>query len=72
VLIASMLAEHRPSDDMSRLNKMLQRRSWLRHATIKSRSAYRAITDYLYCCYLSDLAVAVRGRGHGHELQRLG
>ena len=33
----------------------------------------RALTDYVYCCYLSDIAVerAYQGRGIGRELVRL-
>jgi len=72
VLIASSLAERRPADDLERLNKML------RHADVivtardsgKLIGISRAITDYSFCCYLSDLAVAAdyQRQGIGQRL----
>ena len=72
VLVASSLAERRPVDDLDRLAQML------RHADIvvTARDAgrlvgvSRAITDFSYCCYLSDLAVdaAYQRQGIGKRL----
>jgi predicted N-acetyltransferase YhbS len=72
ILIASTLGERRPIDDLPRLEKML------RHADLivtardgaKLVGVSRAITDFAYCCYLSDLAVdvAYQRRGVGRRL----
>ena len=59
VLIASTLAERRPAHDLDRLDKMLRNAGIIvtaRHAG-KIVGISRAITDFSYCCYLSDLAV---------------
>lgn len=75
VLRRSTLAERRPVDDRARIEAML------RHAdlVVTARDAdgllvgiSRAITDFSYCCYLSDLAVdaAFQGQGIGRELIR--
>jgi len=75
VLRRSTLAERRPIADRGRIARMLA------HAdiTLCARSAggllvgvSRALTDYAYCCYLSDLAVdsAWQGGGIGRELIR--
>lgn len=75
VLRRSTLAERRPVDDRARIEAML------RHAdlVVTARDAAgllvgisRAITDFSYCCYLSDLAVdtAFQGQGIGRELIR--
>lgn len=73
VLRRSTLAERRPVDDRGRIARMLQ------HADIRlcARDAKglligvaRSLTDFTYCCYLSDLAVDVawQRRGIGKEL----
>jgi ribosomal protein S18 acetylase RimI-like enzyme len=72
ILIASTLAERRPTEDLARLDKML------RHADliVTARDGHRlvgisrAVTDFSYCCYLSDLAVdvAYQRRGIGQRL----
>jgi GNAT superfamily N-acetyltransferase len=74
VLVRSTLAERRPVDRGDVVRGMLK------HADIifTARAAEalvgvsRAITDYNYCTYLSDLAVdqAYQGRGIGRELIR--
>jgi len=75
VLRRSTLAERRPVDDRNRMARMLD------HADIKlcARDAdgvlvgvARALTDFSFCCYLSDLAVdaARQRRGIGKELIR--
>jgi len=59
ILVASTLAERRPAQDLARLDMMLRRADII----VTARSAgklvgiSRAITDFSYCCYLSDLAV---------------
>jgi len=72
VLVASTLSERRPVDDLARLETML------RHANIivtarddgKLVGVSRALTDFSFCCYLSDLAVdaAVQRQGIGKKL----
>jgi len=75
VLRRSPLAERRPVADRARIARMLA------HADIvlcaRSSAGFlvgvsRALTDYAYCCYLSDLAVDRdwQGRGIGRELIR--
>ena len=75
VLRRSALAERRPIDDVGRITSML------RHAdvivTARNEAGLlvgvsRAITDFSYCTYLSDLAVdrAVQRQGIGRELIR--
>lgn len=72
VLAASGLAERRPVSDRARIETML------RHADIVLTARHagrlvgvsRALADYGFCCYLSDLAVdrAYQGRGIGRRL----
>jgi predicted N-acetyltransferase YhbS len=75
VLRRSTLAERRPVADRARIARMLA------HAdiTLCARDSHgllvgvsRALTDYSYCCYLSDLAVDRdwQGGGIGRELIR--
>jgi GNAT superfamily N-acetyltransferase len=75
VLRRSRLAERRPVDGRGRIARMLE------HAAIKlcARSSdglligvARALTDFAYCCYLSDLAVDSdwQRRGIGRALIR--
>jgi ribosomal protein S18 acetylase RimI-like enzyme len=72
VLIASTLAARRPADDLQRLNRMLRNADIVVTARDAGRivGISRAITDFSYCCYLSDLAVdvAYQHRGIGKEL----
>lgn len=72
VLVSSTLAERRPTDDLGRLNRMLRNADIIiaaRHGR-KLIGISRAVTDFCYCCYLSDLAVdrAYQGRGIGRRL----
>jgi predicted N-acetyltransferase YhbS len=72
VLVASTLGERRPVSEPARLESML------RHADVivtardagKLVGVSRAITDFAYCCYLSDLAVdsAYQHQGIGKRL----
>ncbi|HVN89485.1 MAG TPA: GNAT family N-acetyltransferase [Candidatus Binataceae bacterium] len=59
VLVASTLAERRPAQDLHRLDRMLRHANVIATARDAGRlvGVSRAITDYSYCCYLSDLAV---------------
>ncbi|AYV69681.1 GNAT family N-acetyltransferase [Niallia circulans] len=65
----------RPSDDLNRLQQMIDNSNVLITAWYNNQliGVARAITDYCYCCYLSDLAVNknYQNRGIGKELVRL-
>ena len=67
ILIASTLAERRPVDDAARLEKMLRQADLIVTAREGARlvGISRAITDFSYCCYLSDLAVDVEYQRQG-------
>jgi predicted N-acetyltransferase YhbS len=72
ILIASTLAERRPADQPERLEKMLRGADVIVTARDGERlvGVSRAITDFAYCCYLSDLAVdtAYQHQGIGRRL----
>lgn len=74
VLRRSGLAERRPVDDAARIETMLRNADLIVTATIAGQlvGVARSVTDFVYCCYCSDLAVdrAVQGRGVGRELLR--
>lgn len=61
VLIASTLGVRRPVDDLQRLDKMLRNADLITTARDAGRlvGVSRAISDFSYCCYISDLAVDV-------------
>ena len=65
---------NRPVDDLPRLEKMLAHANLVIGAYVDGRLAgiARALTDFSYCCYLSDLAVAKEYQhfGIGRELIR--
>jgi len=65
----------RPTEDLPRLQRMLENGDLLITAWEKNKlvGVARAITDFSYCCYLSDLAVdqAYQKRGIGKKLVRL-
>jgi len=67
ILIASTLSERRPVNDLQRLDKMLRHAGIVITARDGKRLAgvSRAITDFSYCCYLSDLAVDIAYQRHG-------
>jgi GNAT superfamily N-acetyltransferase len=67
VLIASGLAERRPADDLARLEKMLRHADIIATARTGGRllGVARAVSDFSYCCYLSDLAVDERHQRQG-------
>jgi len=62
----------RPIDDLNRLKKMIENANLLVTAWDGDKlvGAARALTDYSYCCYLSDLAVQkeYQNNGIGHDL----
>ena len=64
----------RPVDDLKRIQRMLNLANLTIAAYHEDRlvGIARALTDFSYCCYLSDLAVAkeYQGRGIGRELIR--
>jgi ribosomal protein S18 acetylase RimI-like enzyme len=72
ILVASTLAERRPADDLARLDRMLRAADLVVTARDDGRlvGIARALTDFSYCCYLSDLAVdvAYQHRGIGKRL----
>jgi len=76
VLRRSTLAERRPVDDVARIAKMLSGADLIVTARDEDGTPVgvaRAISDFAYCTYLSDLAVdvAFQGKGIGRELIRL-
>jgi ribosomal protein S18 acetylase RimI-like enzyme len=72
ILIASTLAERRPVEDPARLDTMLRNADLIVTARDSGLlvGISRAVTDFSYCCYLSDLAVdaAYQRRGIGKRL----
>jgi GNAT superfamily N-acetyltransferase len=72
ILIASGLAERRPASDATRLDQMLRQADIIVTARVGTHlvGVSRAITDFSYCCYLSDLAVdaAYQRQGIGKRL----
>lgn len=72
VLRRSTLAERRPVDDAECIARMLQNASLIITARAGELlvGVSRAITDFAYCTYLSDLAVdeAFQRQGIGREL----
>ena len=74
VLVRSTLAERRPVDDRTIIEGMLAQASLIVTARWSGRlvGVSRAITDFHYCTYLSDLAVdeAFQRQGIGKELIR--
>ena len=75
VLQRSTLAERRPVDDIECIRAMLQHGNLLCTAWDGETlvGVARSVTDFEYCCYLSDLAVdeQYQGQGIGRELIRL-
>jgi len=67
ILVASTLAPRRPANDLERLQRMLRNADTIVTARDGGRlvGISRAITDFAYCCYLSDLAVAADYQRHG-------
>ena len=74
VLRRSTLAERRPVDQPATIAGMLKNADIVLTARVDGKvvGVSRAVTDFNYCVYLSDLAVDVghQGRGIGRELIR--
>ena len=72
VLVRSTLAERRPVEDSDRIEAMLKNADLIVTARSHGKlvGVSRAITDFVYCTYLSDLAVdeACQKQGIGREL----
>jgi GNAT superfamily N-acetyltransferase len=72
LLVRSTLAERRPVDDLQALYAMLENADLLITAWHEDElvGIARSLTDFHYCCYLSDLAVdrAYQRRGIGINL----
>lgn len=72
VLVDSTLGARRPIDDSERLAGMIAHANLIVTARAEGRlvGVARSVTDFVYCCYLSDLAVAVpfQARGVGRAL----
>ncbi len=75
VLARSTLAERRPVDDADRIAKMLAGADLV--TTTRGGAGFlllgaRAVTEFSFCCYLSDLAVdqSVQGQGIGRALMK--
>ncbi|MEO6694079.1 MAG: GNAT family N-acetyltransferase [Ignavibacteria bacterium] len=63
---------NRPSDDLPRIRKMLDNSNLIITAWSEEKivGIARSLTDFCYCCYLSDLAVDIEFQksGIGKEL----
>ncbi|MCD8482046.1 MAG: GNAT family N-acetyltransferase [Verrucomicrobia bacterium] len=75
LLKRSTLAERRPVEDISCMEAMLKHGNLLCTAWDGEKliGVARSITDFEYCCYLSDLAVdcSYQNQGVGKQLIRL-
>ena len=75
VLKASKLGERRPVEDMECIKGMVQNADLTVSAWDKGKliGVARSVTDFHYCCYLSDLAVdtSYQRMGIGKQLIRL-
>ena len=72
--VDSTLGERRPVDDRERMGRMLEQADLVVTAWDEEElvGISRSITDWVYCTYLSDLAVRAdyQGKGIGKELVR--
>ena len=75
LLKRSTLAQRRPVDDRKCIKAMIEHANLLCTAWDGEKlvGVARSVTDFAYCCYLSDLAVdeAYQKQGIGRELIRL-
>ncbi|MCB0463903.1 MAG: GNAT family N-acetyltransferase [Flavobacteriaceae bacterium] len=75
LLINSTLGERRPVDDFARVEAMVKNANLIITARDNGKlvGVARSITDFVYCTYLSDLAVDLeyQKQGIGKELIRL-
>lgn len=74
VLIDSTLGERRPVDEPDRIAKMLEHANLIVTARDQGKlvGVARSFTDFVYCTYLSDLAIdqKYQKQGIGKELLR--
>lgn len=74
VLSASGLGARRPVDDAECMEQMVRNAALMVTAWADGQliGVARSVTDFAYCCYLSDLAVSrdFQGRGIGRGLLR--
>ena len=72
VLNRSTLGERRPVNDFNRIKKMCENANLIVTARLEEKliGVARSITDFVYCTYLSDLAVdeAYQKKGIGKKL----
>ena len=75
LLIKSTLGERRPIQDFDRIKLMVKNANLIITARDENKlvGVARSVTDFVYCTYLSDLAVAdeYQKQGIGKELIRL-
>ena len=75
LLKRSTLAERRPIEDVARIQKMLDHANVIVTAWAGEQlvGVSRAVTDFSFCCYLSDLAVdeSYQHQGIGKKLIKL-
>lgn len=68
VLVASTLGQRRPIDEPQRLAAMLRQADIIvtaRSQTGELVGIARSVSDFAYCCYVSDLAVAASYQHQG-------
>lgn len=67
ILNRSTLGERRPVDDLECIESMIKNADIIVTAVLDDKivGVARAVTDFSYCCYLSDLAVDVSFQSHG-------
>ena len=72
ILVASTLAERRPANDLNRSHQMLRNADIVTMARDSDClvAVSRAMTDFCYCCNLSDLAVDAAYQRQGNYPRR--
>jgi predicted N-acetyltransferase YhbS len=67
ILTNSTLGQRRPIDDLETIKSMIENADIIITASIDNKivAIARAITDFSYCCYLSDLAVDIKYQKKG-------
>ena len=67
VLKNSTLGKRRPIDDLKTIKGMIENSNLIVTASIDNKviGIARAVTDFNYCCYLSDLAVDTKYQKNG-------
>jgi predicted N-acetyltransferase YhbS len=67
ILNSSTLGQRRPVDDLKTIQGMIENADIIITASINDKivGIARAVTDFHYCCYLSDLAVDIQYQKQG-------